>query len=91
MHSQVRSGWSVGCGGELVAFGLIPCLKSGGGLLLGEGRKIQAEPRSWLGGLSPYQRPLGKHGQNPKGLGPSGVGDRGTVSWAGRTPRSLAP
>lgn len=57
-------------------------------MLLGEGRKIQAEPPSWLGGLSPYLRSLGKHGQTPKGLGPSGVGDRGAVSWAGRTPCS---
>lgn len=38
-------------------------------MLLGEGRKVQAEPPSWPGRLSPYQRPLGKHGQNPKGPG----------------------
>ena len=49
LRGQVRSGWSVGCGWELVACGLIPSLKSGGGSLLGEGRKVQAEPPAGWG------------------------------------------
>lgn len=88
LHGQVRSGRSVGCGGELGAFGLIPYRKVGEACSWERSRKVQAEPPSWPGHLSPYQRPLGKkRGQNPKGPGTLRSGGQNCqLGWG--TPRS---